>query len=120
MRRSQVDRQPALERAIALLFATRVALDFVEVTPPDHRRIETRRIWCGSALNAYLDFPHVGQVLLIERESINKKTGAQSREIALGITSRTPQKAYWPSTGGIGASQAFIPSSTGTCDEDRS
>ena len=56
-------------------------------------RIETRRIWCSTALNAYLDFPHVGQVFLIERESIEKKTGAHSREIALGITSRTPQEA---------------------------
>ena len=85
--------QPALERDIALLFETRGAPDFVEVTPPDHGRIETRRIWCSPALNAYLDFPHVGQVFMIERESINKKTGAQSREIALGITSRTPQEA---------------------------
>ena len=85
--------QPALERDIALLFAKREAADFVEVTPPDHGRIETRRIWCSTALNAYLDFPHVGQVFLIERESIKKKTGEFSREIALGNTSRTPQQA---------------------------
>jgi len=85
--------QPALESDIALLFETRGAADFVEVTPPDHGRIETRRIWCSPALNDYLDFPHVGQVFLIERESINKKTGVPSREIALGITSRTPQEA---------------------------
>ena len=85
--------QPALERDIALLFETRGAPDFVEVTPPDHGRIETRSIWCSTALNDYLAFPHVGQVFLIERESIVKKTGAHSREIALGITSRTPQEA---------------------------
>jgi predicted transposase YbfD/YdcC len=85
--------QPTLERDIALLFETRGAPDFVEVTPPDHGRIETRSIWCSTGLNAYLDFPHVGQVYMIERESINKKSGAQSREIALGITSRTPQQA---------------------------
>ncbi len=85
--------QPALERDIALLFDKRGAPGFVEVTPPDHGRIETRRIWCSTALNDYLDFPHLGQVFLIERESIEKKTGAQSREIALGITSRTPQQA---------------------------
>ena len=30
---------------------------------------------------------------MIERESINKKTGVPSREIALGITSRTGQEA---------------------------
>ena len=85
--------QPALQRDIALLFKTRVAPDFVEVTPPDHGRIETRSTWCGTVLNASLDFPHVGQVFMIERESINKKTGVPRREIALGITSRTPQEA---------------------------
>ena len=52
-----------------------------------------RRIWCSAALNAYLDFPHVGQVFLIERESIEKKTGKLRRETALGVTSRTPHEA---------------------------
>jgi predicted transposase YbfD/YdcC len=85
--------QPGLERDIALLFAKRGAPDFAEVTPPDHGRIETRRIWCSTALNDYLDFPHVGQVFLIERESVNKKTGEQTDETVRGITSRTPQDA---------------------------
>ena len=85
--------QPTLERDIALLFEKRGAPDFVDVTPPDHGRIETRSIWCSTALNGYLDFPHVGQVFLIERESVNKKSGEQSDEIVLGITSRTPQEA---------------------------
>ena len=85
--------QATLEHDIALLFEQREAADFVEITAPDHGRIETRRIWCSTALNAYLDFPYVGQVFLIERGSLNKKTGAQTREIALGITSRTPQQA---------------------------
>ena len=109
--------QPTLESDIALLFEKRGAPDFVEVlvqelkahSPPDHGRIETRSIWCSTAgarvestlLNDYLDFPHVGQVFRIKRESIEKKTGVQSREIALmcfqllhqGITSRTPQHA---------------------------
>src|SRR5712692_9141812 len=78
--------QPTLERDIALLFETRGEPGFVEVTPSDHGRIETRRIWCSTALNAYLDFPHTGQVFRIERESINKKTGVLTHEIALGIT----------------------------------
>jgi predicted transposase YbfD/YdcC len=85
--------QPTLERDIALLFANRGAPDFVDVTPPDHGRIELRRIWCSTALNDYLDFPSVGQVFLIERDITVKKTGAQTHEIALGITSRTPQQA---------------------------
>ena len=85
--------QPALQRDIGLLFDKRGVADFVEVAPPDHGRIETRRIWCSTALNAYLDFPHVGQVFLIEREAIEKKTGEHSREIALGVTSRMPHEA---------------------------
>ena len=85
--------QATLEHDIALLFEQREAADFVEITAPDHGRIETRRIGCSTALNAYLDFPYVGQVFLIEPGSLNKKTGAQTCEIALGITSRTPQQA---------------------------
>lgn len=85
--------QPTLEHDIALLFEKREAADFVEFAPADHGRIETQRIWCSMALNAYLDFPQVGQVFLIERESIKKKTGEHTREIALGLTSRTPQQA---------------------------
>ena len=85
--------QPTLERDITLAFEKRGVADFVQVTPPDHGRIETRRIWCSTALNAYLDFPHVGQVFLIERERIEKKTGDYSNEIALGVTSRTPHEA---------------------------
>ena len=85
--------QPALESDIALLLKTRGDADFIEVAPPDHGRIEIRSIWCSTALNGYLDFPSVGQVFRIERESIDKKTGAHRHEIALGITSRTPQEA---------------------------
>ncbi len=85
--------QPTLERDIALLFEKRQKPDFVEITPLDHGRIETRSIWCSTALNAYIPFPHVAQVFLIEREIIEKKTGQYAREIALGMTSRTPQEA---------------------------
>jgi predicted transposase YbfD/YdcC len=85
--------QPTLQRDIALLFANRQSPHFVELTPADHGRIETRRIWCSSALNAYLDFPHVGQVFLIERETLIKKTGELRCESALGITSRSTQEA---------------------------
>ncbi len=85
--------QPTLARDIALLFEKRGAPDFVEVAPADHGRIETRRIWCSMALNDYLDFSHVGQVFLIERESIEKKTGKLTRESALGITSHTSLQA---------------------------
>lgn len=85
--------QPILEQDIAAQFAHAGPPDYVEVSPPDHGRIETRRIWCSTALNDYLDFPHVGQTFCIERESIHKKTGKRSIELALGITSRSPQDA---------------------------
>jgi predicted transposase YbfD/YdcC len=85
--------QATLQTDTALLFHHRKAPDFVEVSAPDHGRIETRRIWCSTALNAHLDFPHVGQVFLIERESVYKKDGKLTRDIALGITSRTPDQA---------------------------
>jgi len=41
----------------------------------------------------YLDFPHVGQAFVVERERIEKKTGKSSTELAYGITSRTPEQA---------------------------
>ena len=85
--------QPTLRSDIARLFQTRGAADFVQVSPPDHGRIETRRIWCSTALNSHLDFPHVGQVFLIEREVFNKKSGKQTLETALGMSSRSPEQA---------------------------
>lgn len=85
--------QPTLEQDIALVFENRTTPDFVDNAVAEHGLIVTRRIWCSTALNAYLDFPHVGQVFLIEREAIEKKTGKHSHEIALGITSRTPLEA---------------------------
>ena len=85
--------QPTLESDIALVFKDHGAPDYTEVSPPEHGRIETRRIWCSVELNDYLDFPHVGQVFLIERESIDKKSGERSLDTALGITSRTPQQS---------------------------
>jgi len=85
--------QPTLQTDIALFFQNRQAPDYTLVSPPDHGRIETRRIWCSTALNAYLDFPHVGQTFLIEREVLYKKSGRRTSETALGITSRPPEQA---------------------------
>jgi len=60
---------------------------------PDHGRIETRNIWVTSILNEYLDFPHVGQAFMIERISYNKKSCKETRVVAYGITSKTPDLA---------------------------
>jgi predicted transposase YbfD/YdcC len=85
--------QPGVLQDLELFFQQRGQPDFVEHTPPDHGRIETRKIWTTTELNHYLDFPHVGQAFLVERHCTDKKTGATSREIAYGLTSRTPQQA---------------------------
>jgi predicted transposase YbfD/YdcC len=85
--------QPTLHADIALVFRDRGKPHFSQTTGGEHGRIETRRIWCSSALNQHLDFPQVGQVFLIERERIEKKTRETTLEIAYGITSRSPAHA---------------------------
>jgi len=61
--------------------------DFTQTGTGEHGRIETRKIWITTKLNDYLKFPHVGQVFMIQRESINKKSGKTSKEVIYGITS---------------------------------
>ena len=85
--------QPTLRQDIALFFENRHKPDFINHTPPDHGRIETRKIWTTTALNQYLDFPHVGQAFVIERKSFDKKTGEQTHEVVYGVTSCAPEKA---------------------------
>jgi predicted transposase YbfD/YdcC len=78
---------------LALLFQDRKHPDFIQNTPPEHGRIETRKIWTSTELNTYVDFPHVGQVFVIERHATDKKSGKRSSEVAYGVTSRTPEQA---------------------------
>ena len=85
--------QPTLLEDLQIYFQDRKEPDFVLYDPPDHGRIETRKIWTTSELNSYLDFPHVGQAFLVERESIDKKSGKYSHDFAYCITSRTPEQA---------------------------
>jgi len=85
--------QATLFQDIQLYFQDRKEPDFIAYDPPDHGRIETRKIWTTTELNPYLNFPHVQQAFVIERESVEKKTGQYSRDIAYGITSRKPEEA---------------------------
>jgi predicted transposase YbfD/YdcC len=85
--------QPTLLEDLKFFFRERQEPDCIDISPPDHGRIETRKIWTTTELNDYLNFPHVGQAFVIERHSINKKSGHCSGEIAYGITSQTPQQA---------------------------
>lgn len=88
--------QPQLFEDIRRYFEDRQEPDFVVGPSLEHGRIETRRIWTTTALNDYLDFPHVGQAFVIERERIEKKTAKSSTELAYGIASRTPEQADAP------------------------
>jgi predicted transposase YbfD/YdcC len=87
------DNQPKLREDIKLFFQDRQEPDYSLTDPPDHGRIETRKIWTTTELNSYLEFPHVGQAFVIVRESIYKKTGKPSLDVAYGITSKSPEQA---------------------------
>jgi predicted transposase YbfD/YdcC len=84
--------QPGLLADLMLYFEGRNEPDAVSVDA-GHGRIDTRKIWTSTELNDYLDFPWVGQAFVVERESIDKKTGEISTETAYGVTSRTPEEA---------------------------
>jgi hypothetical protein len=62
-------------------------------TDKGHGRLEIRRLWASPALNAYLDFPHVGQVFWLEREVTELATGTAHRETVYGVTSLPPAQA---------------------------
>ena len=87
------DNQPTLAADIRLHFAARGEPDFREPLSLEHGRLESRAIWTSTALNDYLDFPHVGQVVAIERQRIDKKTGKHSTEIVYGVTDHAPESA---------------------------
>jgi len=67
--------------------------DHITIDGIDHGRIETRKIWLTTDLNGYLYFPHVGQAFMVERITINKKSGKESKDVAYGVTSKTPDLA---------------------------
>lgn len=78
---------------LTLAFAQRGAPDFREKPTLAHGRIESRAIWTTTQLNDYLGFPGVGQAFVIERHVVSQKTGKETRELAYGITSHTPDSA---------------------------
>ena len=85
--------QPTLLQDIVFFFLNRKEPAYIDNAPPDHGRIETRKIWTTTELNDYLNFPHVGQAFVIERHCTDKKSGKCSCETSYGITSQSPQEA---------------------------
>jgi predicted transposase YbfD/YdcC len=97
------ENQPQLHRDIATLFASRAAAalsaaslpawDMREATTEErgHGRQEQRRVTASTELNDYLDWPGVGQVLMIERTWWER--GERHAAGRYGITSLPPAVA---------------------------
>ena len=95
------------------------APDFADESPkPEHGRRERRSVWVSSELNDYLDFPGVGQIFAVRRETRHVKSGNKSCETAYrrhqpeyaGRITGTPAH---PAIAGTGPSRRPITSSTG-------
>jgi predicted transposase YbfD/YdcC len=93
--------QPELFQAIQLLFTyppwtnqERAGEYDKHITQnKGHGRLERRTLESSSALNDYLDWPGVGQVMRRTCRRINRKTGLISEEVTYGITSLTRRQA---------------------------
>ena len=89
--------QPKLHDRIRLLLDESIAqgaADFaVETARPVHGRHERRSIWTSSKLNGRLNFPGVGQVFAVRRETLEVKSGKRRIETVFGVTSLTPETA---------------------------
>jgi predicted transposase YbfD/YdcC len=89
------DNQPELAAAIATLFAappwlaTECAAEYATHRTVDkgHGRVEVRALEASPSLNAWLDWPGVGQVLRRTCRRVNQRTGEIQEAVMLGITS---------------------------------
>lgn len=84
--------QPTLRDDIATLGLHRTAVHF-ETLEKGHGRLEQRAIWTSTALNEYLEFPHVGQVFCIRRRVTHLKKQVSHQELVYGLTDLTPGQA---------------------------
>jgi len=69
-----------------------------ETVDKGHGRIEQREIWTSTALNDYVDFPHVAQVFCIRRTTTDPqgkviKGRKSNTDRAYGLTSLSPRQA---------------------------
>ena len=91
--------QPQLLAAITTLFAkpplpvATDALDAVTTCDKGHGRLEIRTLERSAALNAYLAWPEVGQVLRRTCQRVNLTTGEIEEEVTYGVTSLPPPAA---------------------------
>ena len=89
--------QPTVHDDIQLLLDESIAQrapDFtVQSAKPEQGRRERRAIRTSGELNGYLNFPGVGQVFAVRRETVEVKSAKRRSETAFGVTSLTPQAA---------------------------
>ncbi len=91
--------QPELYAAIDVCFQDPLSVEPTDdyqrytVTEKGHGRLATRTLERSCALNGYLHWPGVGQVLRRTCERITLRTGVVSGEVTYGITSLPPQLA---------------------------
>ena len=91
--------QPALLAAITACFADPPLpeigdeTDTVSTCDKGHGRLELRTLERSAALNAYLTWPAVGQVLRRTCQRVILKTGEIAEEITYGVTSLPPHAA---------------------------
>ena len=87
------ENQPAMYAAIDLVFQVPPPplpehhLDQVTTLDKGHGRLETRTLERTCALNGYVDWPEVGQVLRRTCQRIKLTTGEVSEEVTYGVTS---------------------------------
>lgn len=93
------ENQPTLYAALELVFQrpppalTTHHLDRVTTTSKGHGRLETRTLERTCALNGYVDWPGVGQVLRRTCQRIELTTGEVSEKVRYGVTSLSWQAA---------------------------
>ena len=93
------ENQPALYAAIRLVFElpppqeAEHHLDQVTTVGKGHGRLETRTLERTCAVNGYVDWPEVGQVLRRTCQRIKLTTGEVSEEVTYGVTSLDWQEA---------------------------
>lgn len=87
------ENQPALYAALDLIFQSpppplaEYHLDQATTVEKGHGRLETRTLERTCALNGYVDWPDVGQVMRRRCQRLIVKTGEVSEEVSYGVTS---------------------------------
>jgi predicted transposase YbfD/YdcC len=91
--------QPGLLAAITTLFdrppvpLASDATERVHTCDKGHGRLEVRTLERSAALNAYLDWPSVGQVLRRTCQRVHLATGQIAEAVTYGVTSLSPAEA---------------------------